>query len=477
MPNGRDTGGLFKSVQQQHQTRERHHESDHLLQLQKEIKEEEEQIFADINSFINSSSNGLYFTHDDDHQEQDQDYDSRGCGEDLGPRGLFREKDEKEQVRTADKLCYLKFNASRMNQFNLTSNNQHHNHPSGGNNNSSSNNNSTSHNNLNNNNNFSRGNTENTNPYLLSHKTSELYRHHRQQQLANDSDDLNDYQSHSADDTTINDYQSDSLVPHHMASISATHAINTTDESQCDDRINHHHDSLFQVESNSMIPASRSVADETTQLQDDSQYIQDEPLEELILADKERSSSSSDTGLPKRNNNQQFPLDSEQAAFSEEEQQVDFQSIQAVIQQVQNNLPKPCVFFLEGNCRRSDCKYSHDLSNITCKYWIEGFCFKGELCPFQHSYSLPNDSGLLEANCLSLETTTKQPQLNPTFAIESEADFPSLPFDAPPLNVLNETDSKGSIHANPISTELEHQILCSNSAVVFKTVKKKRKRG
>lgn len=48
---------------------------------------------------------------------------------------------------------------------------------------------------------------------------------------------------------------------------------------------------------------------------------------------------------------------------------------------------KPCTFFLEGNCRRTDCKFAHDLSHITCRFWEEGDCFKGELCPFLHGYS------------------------------------------------------------------------------------------
>lgn len=47
---------------------------------------------------------------------------------------------------------------------------------------------------------------------------------------------------------------------------------------------------------------------------------------------------------------------------------------------------KPCSFFLEGNCRRADCKFAHDISNITCRFWEEGGCFKGPLCPFLHGY-------------------------------------------------------------------------------------------
>ncbi|XP_013387382.1 uncharacterized protein LOC106156599 [Lingula anatina] len=47
---------------------------------------------------------------------------------------------------------------------------------------------------------------------------------------------------------------------------------------------------------------------------------------------------------------------------------------------------KPCSFFLEGHCRRADCKFSHDLTQITCRFWEEGCCFKGLTCPFLHGY-------------------------------------------------------------------------------------------
>ncbi|OWF52772.1 uncharacterized protein LOC110447327 [Mizuhopecten yessoensis] len=47
---------------------------------------------------------------------------------------------------------------------------------------------------------------------------------------------------------------------------------------------------------------------------------------------------------------------------------------------------KPCSFFMEGVCRRMDCKFVHDVSNITCRFWAEGDCFKAEMCPFLHGY-------------------------------------------------------------------------------------------
>lgn len=44
---------------------------------------------------------------------------------------------------------------------------------------------------------------------------------------------------------------------------------------------------------------------------------------------------------------------------------------------------------MDGFCARGDCKFSHDLSSITCKYWMEGFCLKDEHCSFRHSFPDP----------------------------------------------------------------------------------------
>ncbi|KAM7194740.1 hypothetical protein V8F33_007118 [Rhypophila sp. PSN 637] len=44
-----------------------------------------------------------------------------------------------------------------------------------------------------------------------------------------------------------------------------------------------------------------------------------------------------------------------------------------------------CKFFLtNGQCLRSDCRYSHDLSNHICKYWVAGNCLAGRTCIFSH---------------------------------------------------------------------------------------------
>ncbi|GFY77227.1 uncharacterized protein TNIN_283721 [Trichonephila inaurata madagascariensis] len=82
---------------------------------------------------------------------------------------------------------------------------------------------------------------------------------------------------------------------------------------------------------------------------------------------------------------------------------------------------RPCIFFLQGTCTRSDCKYSHDVSTITCRFWKEGSCFKGLTCPFYHGFVKRDDKRYPEnSKCLR----THSPDLS--YSLDSETDFPSL---------------------------------------------------
>lgn len=363
--------------------------SNHLLELQKEIKEEEEEIFADINSLINSRSN-LYSTFDDGDEDGD-------------------EVNIDEKTNYNDENQHTTFNYSNTSNNNTTAStnitplrNLHHKQP-----------------------------TDNGR-HLFGH---------------DDAESVNDYQSQvkptiaKTEDNNSHDYQSKN-----DRCASATADI---DDQQQQLHLEMHHDDRH-YETDDALDFTHHHR------QDSSYYLHGEQIDE----DPHEHHTNHDTNDPQYMDDKQeefFPLN-----------QNDQQDYSSAIQQVTSNLPKPCVFFLEGNCRRSDCKYSHDLSNITCKYWIEGFCFKGELCPFLHSYNQPNDSSLLDED--GLQSLSKK-GLNPTFAIESEADFPSLPLDAPAA-AFNDS-SKSSMNADAI----KNQILSSNTAVVFKTVKKKRKRS
>ena len=101
---------------------------------------------------------------------------------------------------------------------------------------------------------------------------------------------------------------------------------------------------------------------------------------------------------------------------------------------------KPCTFFLEGNCRKSDCKYSHDLSTITCKFWKEGFCFKGDLCPFAHDDL--NCNSQLDGSLFCVNEMNEEEKN--VFTIDSEADFPSL------ANEKNSKHGSGNLHSSQI---------------------------
>lgn len=44
-----------------------------------------------------------------------------------------------------------------------------------------------------------------------------------------------------------------------------------------------------------------------------------------------------------------------------------------------------CRFFLAGECRRSDCRFSHDLGKALCRFWLRGTCLN-DPCSFLHDF-------------------------------------------------------------------------------------------
>ncbi|XP_033757694.1 uncharacterized protein LOC117340045 [Pecten maximus] len=95
---------------------------------------------------------------------------------------------------------------------------------------------------------------------------------------------------------------------------------------------------------------------------------------------------------------------------------------------------KPCSFFMEGICRRMDCKFAHDVSNITCRFWEEGDCFKAEMCPFLHGY-YPKVKG---------EASGRKPK-GSKFEFQAE-DFPDL------RKVIKDGDCKSkTVHAKKVA--------------------------
>jgi len=358
--------------QSKQSTKHNNRTSNHLLELQREIKAEEDEIFADINSLINGRSI-LYSSLDDD--------DEDGLGDVRG---------HQSNILDDENLSSFKYSG----QINFsTSNNQ---------------------------------------PDIGSNHTDEFF--------AKSGDEFNEYPGRGSNPITV---LRDGCPSERIQASNTATLIDQQDRSSC----------RSLIRDNGIERTSSVIDEENNSL----------PLHDAVSEQEhEEIHHNVDEQLPGEN----------VLASSHQDDQTNYQTIEDIIQQVTSNLPKPCVFFLEGNCRRSDCKYSHDLSKITCKYWIEGFCFKGEMCPFLHSYAPIGDlqdSNIDEDGLKSLSGK----ELNPTFVIESEADFPSLPLDAPVA--IGDSSKRGL--ADAIATNIKNQILSSNPAVLFKTVKKKRKRG
>lgn len=98
-----------------------------------------------------------------------------------------------------------------------------------------------------------------------------------------------------------------------------------------------------------------------------------------------------------------------------------------------------CKYYLQGNCLRSDCRFSHDLSKAVCKFWLRGHCLKGEgRCEFLHSVPphLAQDVAQLRMNSLRVREQEKARWLHRGQPEEErigfertqrvEEDFPSL---------------------------------------------------
>ncbi|CAB1101176.1 unnamed protein product [Ectocarpus sp. CCAP 1310/34] len=54
---------------------------------------------------------------------------------------------------------------------------------------------------------------------------------------------------------------------------------------------------------------------------------------------------------------------------------------------------KPCRhLLLDGECRRSDCAFSHDFATTPCRYWLQGCCVNSsDDCYFMHDLVVPNE--------------------------------------------------------------------------------------
>ncbi|KAI0594441.1 hypothetical protein F4775DRAFT_430697 [Biscogniauxia sp. FL1348] len=87
-----------------------------------------------------------------------------------------------------------------------------------------------------------------------------------------------------------------------------------------------------------------------------------------------------------------------------------------------------CKFYLStGQCLRADCRFSHDLSNHICKYWVMGNCLAGETCIFSH-----DPAHLM--NRLNVDGSSTPPPKSSTLQVQDINSFPALRPGTPELN-------------------------------------------
>ncbi|KAG9004023.1 hypothetical protein FRB94_002732 [Tulasnella sp. JGI-2019a] len=82
-----------------------------------------------------------------------------------------------------------------------------------------------------------------------------------------------------------------------------------------------------------------------------------------------------------------------------------------------------CRYFLAGECRRADCRFSHDVERALCRFWLRGQCVKGEQCEFLHT--LPQDIDVQALTSAMAGTDISGPSRQ-GYESPPPDDFPSL---------------------------------------------------
>ncbi|PWY98068.1 hypothetical protein BCV70DRAFT_202240 [Testicularia cyperi] len=107
-----------------------------------------------------------------------------------------------------------------------------------------------------------------------------------------------------------------------------------------------------------------------------------------------------------------------------------------------------CRFFLAGECRRSDCRFSHDLENrAVCRYWLKGQCAHNP-CNFLHDYDALNQLANGIVSGLHVEESSQRSEMPPRVEpSDSPASTPHSQEDFPELGVTPKSSAKGSYAA------------------------------
>ncbi|KOS18821.1 Polyadenylate-binding protein-interacting protein 7 [Escovopsis weberi] len=81
-----------------------------------------------------------------------------------------------------------------------------------------------------------------------------------------------------------------------------------------------------------------------------------------------------------------------------------------------------CKFHMStGQCLRADCRFSHDLGNHLCKYWVMGNCLAGDTCIFSH-----DPTKFMKKLSLDGSNGGPPPKIQQSFMLQDMNSFPSL---------------------------------------------------
>ncbi|WVQ80977.1 hypothetical protein IAT38_003084 [Cryptococcus sp. DSM 104549] len=88
---------------------------------------------------------------------------------------------------------------------------------------------------------------------------------------------------------------------------------------------------------------------------------------------------------------------------------------------------KMCRYFLAGECRRSDCRFSHDLDRAMCRFWLRGHCAKGPNCEFLHNFPANLDVSALSNAMSRVELSSEgYARSSSPSGYQQHEDFPDL---------------------------------------------------
>ncbi|CDZ97380.1 Polyadenylation factor I complex, subunit, Yth1 (CPSF subunit) [Phaffia rhodozyma] len=88
-----------------------------------------------------------------------------------------------------------------------------------------------------------------------------------------------------------------------------------------------------------------------------------------------------------------------------------------------------CRYYLNGECRRADCRFSHDIERALCRFWLRGQCAKGDQCEFIHNLPSTFDATALSQAVSNINLSHSEASLRPESKSPTpppEEDFPQL---------------------------------------------------